>query len=266
MIDLPQTLNHRVAESHKGDYGHALLVAGSYGKMGCAILAAQACLRVGVGLLTVHLPEKGLLPIQTAVPEAMTSIDHDGLLFASQPTSLAKYNALAIGPGIGTADRTYIAMRELLTAWQGKPMVLDADALNIIASHKEELLPLLGHNTILTPHAKEYERMFGGAEAESVAKDIGVVIVKKGHKTKVVSSTGEVYINDTGNPGMATAGSGDVLTGVLLGLLAQGMESYMVAKVGVYIHGKAGDEAVKKQSQSSLLASDLIENLKYVTM
>ena len=241
-------------------------MAGSYGKMGCAILAARACMRSGVGLLTAHVPEKGLNPLQCAVPEAMTSIDYDGLLFANVPSNLAKYNALAVGPGIGTADRTYVALRGLLTEWGDRPLVLDADALNIVALHPDELLPLLGGHTIVTPHSREYERMFGTAEPEQVASRYGIVVLRKGHHTKVYSPDGEAYENRTGNAGMATAGSGDVLTGLILALLAQGMGIYDAACTGVYIHGKAGDIAVRKQSQASLVAGDIVENIRFVGM
>ena len=263
---LPDCLNNRPSNSHKGNYGHALLVAGSYGKMGCAILAAKSCLRSGVGLLTVHLPERGLLPVQCAVPEAMTSIDCDGLLFANLPPNLTKYNALAIGPGIGTADRTYSALKLLLSSWGNRPLVLDADALNIIALHKDELLPILPHNAILTPHAAEYERLFHNESPACISQRHNIIIVQKGFHTKVYSPTDPVFENPTGNPGMATAGSGDVLTGIILALLAQGVPPFAAATLGVCLHGKAGDFAVKSMSQASLIASDLIENLKYVTM
>lgn len=262
-MKFPDFWNSRCADTHKGDYGHALLVAGSYGKMGCAILAARACMRSGVGLLTVHVPEKGLNPLQCAVPEAMTSIDYDGMLFANVPPNLTKYNALAVGPGIGTADRTYLALKTLLADWGMRPLVLDADALNVVAKHKE-LLPLLHGHTVLTPHAGEYERLFGTAEPADMAMRYGVVIVKKGHRTKVYSPNGEMYENTTGNAGMATAGSGDVLTGIILALLAQGMTLSEAARTGVYIHGKAGDIAALKQSQASLTAGDIVENLRYV--
>lgn len=264
-MNLPKTLNHREPETHKGDYGHALLVAGSYGKMGCAVLAAKAAMRTGAGLLTVHLPKEGVGVMQTAFPEAMTSVDTDNELFSTIPDHLERYTALAVGPGIGTAEVTCEALAILLEAWQGKPLVLDADALNILAKRKE-LLPLLEGHSIVTPHAGEYLRLFGAAEASETAQRYGIVVVQKGHRTMVFSPDGLEYQNTTGNAGMSTAGSGDVLTGIILGLLAQGLELYEAAKTGVYLHGKSGDLAIEKQSQASLIASDLIENLKYVTI
>ena len=261
---LPDFWNNRRAETHKGDYGHALLVAGSYGKMGCAILAARACMRSGAGLLTVHAPEKGLEPLQSAIPEAMASIDHDGLLFANVPTNLSRYDALAVGPGIGTADRTFLALKTMLTNWDDRPLVMDADALNLTAMHPDELLPLLHGHTIVTPHAGEYNRLFGTEPPCDVAAKHGLVVVMKGHGTKVFSPDGSVYENSTGNPGMATAGSGDVLTGVILALLAQGLKPFKAACTGVYIHGMAGDMAAGKQSQASITASDIVDNLRYI--
>ena len=263
-MNYPDFWNSRRDDTHKGDYGHALLVAGSYGKMGCAVLAARACMRSGVGLLTVHLPEKGLNVIQCAVPEAMTSIDYDGMLFANVPSNLSRYNALAVGPGIGTAERTYLALKTLLADWGERTLVLDADALNIVAQHND-LLPLLKDHTIVTPHAKEYERLFGDADPSSAAKENGIVIVKKGHHTKVYSPDGEIYENTTGNPGMATAGSGDVLTGILLALLAQRMPLFDAACFGVYIHGKSADITASSQPQATIIASDIIDGLKLVT-
>lgn len=262
-MKLPEFWNSRRDDTHKGDYGHALLVAGSYGKMGCAVLAARACMRSGVGLLTVHLPEKGLNIVQCTVPEAMTSIDYDGMLFSNVPSNLSRYDALAVGPGIGTAERTFLAQRTLLADWGERPLVLDADALNIVSQHRDLLSRLKGH-TIVTPHDKEYERMFGDADPSDAAKENGIVIVKKGHHTKVYSPDGAVYENESGNPGMATAGSGDVLTGVLLALLAQGMPLFEAACFGVYAHGKAGDIMVQKQTQASLTAGDIVEGLRYV--
>lgn len=263
-MNFPGFWNSRDADTHKGDYGHALLVAGSYGKMGCAVLAARACMRSGVGQLTVHVPEKGLNPLQCAVPEAMTSIDYDGLLFSNQPTNLAKYNALAVGPGIGTADRTFLALRTLLTDWGERPLVLDADALNLVALHPADLLPLLDANTVLTPHDREYVRMFGDMPTEEASRKYGIVVVRKGHHSKVYAPDGRRHENTPGNPGMATAGSGDVLTGIILALMAQGLPSYEAACLGTYIHGKAGDIAAQKQSQASLMASDIVENIAFV--
>ena len=278
----PDFLNHRPADSHKGNYGHALLVAGSYGKMGAAVLAARACLRSGVGLLTVHVPAKGVDIIQTAVPEAMVSIDSNDTHWTRQflPEDLARYDAIAVGPGLGTNCTE--ALDTLLSSACGKPLVLDADALNMLVNitEKESRLGIQGHlaPTILTPHAKEFERLFGTYNSPEerqdaqrmISRQSGCAIVYKGNRTQTTGSKGEMYINTTGNPGMATAGSGDVLTGVLLAILAQNKETQldaaMCASLGVWIHGKSGDLAHKKLSECGIVASDIIDFLPKATI
>ena len=278
----PDFLNHRPADSHKGNYGHALLVAGSYGKMGAAVLAARACLRSGVGLLTVHVPAKGVDIIQTAVPEAMVSIDSNDTHWTRQfrPEDLARYDAIAVGPGLGTNCTD--ALDTLLSSACGKPLVLDADALNMLVNitEKESRLGIQGHlaPTILTPHAKEFERLFGTYNSPEerqdaqrmISRQSGCAIVYKGNRTQTTGSKGEMYINTTGNPGMATAGSGDVLTGVLLAILAQNKETQldaaMCASLGVWIHGKSGDLAHKKLSECGIVASDIIDFLPKSTI
>ncbi len=278
----PDFLNHRPADSHKGNYGHALLVAGSYGKMGAAVLAARACLRSGVGLLTVHVPAKGVDIIQTAVPEAMVSIDSNDTHWTRQflPEDLARYDAIAVGPGLGTNCTE--ALDTLLSSACGKPLVLDADALNMLVNitEKESRLGIQGHlaPTILTPHAKEFERLFGTYNSPEerqdaqrmISRQSGCAIVYKGNRTQTTGSKGEMYINTTGNPGMATAGSGDVLTGVLLAILAQNKETQldaaMCASLGVWIHGKSGDLAHKKLSECGIVASDIIDFLPKATV
>ena len=278
----PDFLNHRPADSHKGNYGHALLVAGSYGKMGAAVLAARACLRSGVGLLTVHVPAKGVDIMQTAVPEAMVSIDSNDTHWTMQfrPEDLARYDAIAVGPGLGTNCTE--TLDTLLSSACGKPLVLDADALNMIVNivEKESRLSIQGHlaPTILTPHAKEFERLFGTYKSPEerqdaqrmISRQSGCAIVYKGNRTQTTGSKGEMYINTTGNPGMATAGSGDVLTGVLLAILAQNKErqldAAMCASLGVWIHGKSGDLAHKKLSECGIVASDIIDFLPKATI
>ena len=278
----PDFLNNRPADSHKGHYGHALLVAGSYGKMGAAVLAARACLRSGVGLLTVHVPAKGVDIMQTAVPEAMVSIDSNDTHWTMQfrPEDLARYDAIAVGPGLGTNCTD--ALDTLLSSACGKPLVLDADALNMLANivEKERRLGIQGHlaPTILTPHAKEFERLFGTFQSPEerqdaqrmISRQSGCAIVYKGNRTQTTGSKGEMYINTTGNPGMATAGSGDVLTGVLLAILAQNKErqldAAMCASLGVWIHGKSGDLAHKKLSECGIVASDIIDFLSKATI
>ena len=257
----------RNQETTKHDYGHALLIAGSYGKMGCAILAARAALRSGCGLVSVHLPSSCVDPMQTAFPEAMVSIDASPTLFTTVPEHLDRYTAIAVGPGIGTDPATAEALRQLLMQRPADtPLVLDADALNILAIHPD-WLPL-AKGTIITPHAREYERLFGKADPTAMAAKHSLTIVKKAHHTCVYNPDGQVYENHTGNAGMATAGSGDVLTGILLGMLCSNhlhAKAYEITCRAVETHGKTGDIAIEKQSESSLIASDLIENLRLVS-
>jgi len=264
----------RNTETSKHDYGHALLVAGAYGRMGCAILSARAALRSGCGLVSVHLPAHCVSPMQTAFPEAMVDIDASDDLFSTLPSSLHRYNALAVGPGIGTAAPTRQALLQLMHDWpRSKPLILDADAINIIAS----TLDFWGSRpfggglpVVITPHAVEYQRLFDDADPAEMARRHNLIIVKKAHRTRVYSPDGEIYENHTGNAGMATAGSGDVLTGILLGIAAQVKPTAaMMMKIackGVAIHGETGDMAVASQSESSLVASDLVDNLKKISI
>ena len=257
---LPNCLVNRDNYSHKGTYGHGLLIAGSYGKMGCCILASKACMRSGIGLLTVHVPEQGVSILQTSVPEAMTEIDKDVRVFATIPQNIGRYNAIAIGPGIGTEECTKEALNGVLNDYKGQ-LILDADALNLLAPiNSKNQIP---QGTIITPHAKEYERLFGDQDAREMAQRYGVYIVYKGYHSKVYCPDGKVYENCSGNPGMATAGSGDVLTGIMLGLASQGLSAEEVATLGVWIHGKSGDIAAERGGFASLIASDIVENLKY---
>ena len=284
----------RNQETTKHDYGHGLLIAGAYGRMGCAILAAKAALRSGCGLVSVHLPSRCVDPMQAAFPEAMVSLDPCDKLF-SLPPALDHYTAIAVGPGIGTDPTTQEALLQLLSTQailpdrkgtalstaetksnQAKkqssnqtiaPLILDADALNILALQKTLISKLLTLNCILTPHAREYERLFGDADPAEMARLHNVIIVKKAHHTRVYSPDGRVYENLTGNAGMATAGSGDVLTGILLGIIAQKhSDLFESVCLGVRIHGQIGDNLVKKQSESSLLASDMVEELKNISI
>lgn len=270
-------LTFRNPESHKGHFGHALLVAGSYGKMGAAVLAAKACLRSGVGLLTVHVPRKGVEILQTALPEAMVSVDNGDTCFTLPPADLAPYSAVAIGPGLGTAEPTQQALGQLLAQCDERrrhdspfQLVLDADALNMLALHPE-WMPL-AEGAILTPHHMEYRRLFGEDSPQAMADKYGVVIVAKGHRTTVCAPGGQPTLNTTGNPGMATAGSGDVLTGFVLALVAQSnahavhehtlpLPSATVAALSVFLHGQAGDLGAKRLGQASLMASDIIDAL-----
>lgn len=247
----------RMANSHKGTFGHALMVAGSEGKTGAAVLAARACLRSGVGLLTVSIPQNGYTIIQATVPEAMC-------VTTLQQEAIEKYKCLGIGPGMGT-DAAAVELLDSLLAWaDGRPLVLDADALNIIST-RPEWLARIPAGSVLTPHPKEFDRLFG-AHADEVArleKALAVsaayplVIIVKGHHT-LVAFAGKGYFNITGNAGMATGGSGDVLTGLITGLLAQYKNGFTAALMGVYLHGLAADLALEQQSMESLLPSDII--------
>ena len=252
--------------AHKGTFGHALLIAGSYGKMGAAVLASRACLRAGVGLLTTHIPHWGYPIIQTAVPEAMTSIDASDLMFTEFP-DLSQFTAVGIGPGLGIKTNTKRGVRSLLDEASGR-MVLDADALNILGENKE-WLSMLPPGAILTPHPKEFERLAGPSATsyERLQKQVAlsekyrIVVVLKGAHTSVSLPDGRVFFNSTGNPGMATAGSGDVLTGVILGLLAQSIPAEQAALAGVYVHGLAGDLAAGIMGQWGMTATDIRDQL-----
>ena len=252
--------------AHKGNYGHALLVCGSMGKMGAAILAAKACLRSGVGLLTLHCPKLGQVILQTVVPEAMTEVDiNDKIITCIH--DIEKYDVIGIGSGIGTDSQTQEGFKELLQHSQN-PMVVDADAINILGENKD-WLQFIPKNSILTPHFKEFERITQKAnndfERNQLQKELSVkfhiYIVLKGAHTAITTPEGDCYFNNTGNPGMATAGSGDVLTGIITALLAQKYNSLDASILGVYLHGIAGDLYAKEFSEESLIASNLIKNL-----
>lgn len=254
--------------SHKGTYGHALLMSGSFGKIGACVLAARAALRSGLGLLTVHLPSRGYAIIQTSVPEAMASVDEAEDYLSNIPEHL-NYTTIGIGPGIGTHSTTVNAFGKVLKEFK-KPMVIDADALNILAQHKQ-LIDLIPEGSILTPHPKEFERLAGSWRNEferlellrNFSMKIRSVIVLKGAYSAVAAPDGNVYFNSTGNPGMATGGSGDVLTGIVTGILSQGYPPLDAALIGVYIHGLSGDLAATDVGMNSLTAGDLIEFLPY---
>ncbi|MEN8118874.1 MAG: NAD(P)H-hydrate dehydratase [Bacteroidota bacterium] len=263
---IKKTLKKRQKFDHKGTYGHALLIAGSYGKMGAAILAAKACLRTGIGLLTTHFPISGYEIMQTAVPEAMVCIDESGTLFCKSDEQ-DLYQAIGIGPGIGQKKATLNSLIGVLTNAE-KPVVLDADALNLIAKNND-LYDLIPENSILTPHPGEFRRLVGESASYfeqyqkqiELAKKQKIIVVLKGAHTSIALPDGRCYFNSSGNPGMATAGSGDVLTGVLTSLLAQGYEPEDAAQLGVYLHGLAGDIAAQKMGMETVIAGDIINNL-----
>ena len=257
-------IRRRSRFAYKNTFGHALVVAGSRGKMGAAVLAAKACLRSGAGLATVHLPACGETIVQTAVPEAMIRTDREKD-FIAEVDDLESFSSIGIGPGIGTSPLTQLALEKLLRH-SNKPMVLDADALNIL-SLRPEWMKLIPENSILTPHVGELDRLSGKSssayerleKARRMAAELRCILVLKGAFTAVCLPDGTVHFNSSGNPGMATAGSGDVLTGLLTGLLAQSYPPAEAAIVGVFLHGCAGDRAAEKLSQHSLMAGDIID-------
>ncbi|GIV32127.1 MAG: bifunctional NAD(P)H-hydrate repair enzyme [Saprospiraceae bacterium] len=257
-------LRQRKKHDHKGTFGHALLISGSFGKVGAAILAAKACLRSGAGLVTIHAPACAYEILQIAFPEAMVSIDEGRQHISQTNFDFSRYNAVGIGPGLGTHPETAAALKAILERCSG-PVVLDADALNLIASHPD-LWKVVPPHSILTPHPKEFERLFGPTANSYDRLDLqrkkagehNVFIVLKGAYTCTATPEGSAYFNSTGNPGMATGGSGDVLTGMLTGMLAQGYSPFETCLLGVYLHGLAGDLAARDLQQEALLASDII--------
>lgn len=255
-------LHKRLPFTGKRDYGSALIFAGSTGMMGAAVMCARAVLKSGAGLATVHGAAGGLPILQTAVPEAMFEPDRNDH-FITDMTVHHVHQAVAAGPGIGTNDQTLSALEKLLKTGV-TPLVLDADALNCI-SRQPDLLDLLPTKTIITPHNGEFDRLFGEQRSSEdrlktaieMARKYNIIIVLKGHYTATVRPTGRVYINPTGNPGMATAGSGDVLTGVITAFLAQGYRPEHAATIGVYVHGLAGDLAAEDIGEFGLTAGDI---------
>jgi NAD(P)H-hydrate epimerase len=250
--------------SHKGTYGHALLIAGSYGKMGAAVLASEACLRSGVGLLHTHIPRLGYSIIQTAVPEAMVTIDPHDEHLTSLP-DLAPYTAIGIGPAIGFAPQTKNSLK-LLIQTTPVPLLFDADAITILGENKT-WLSFVPKNSIFTPHPKEFERITEKAHDDFHRNRLqrefcikyGVYVVLKGAHTCICGPDGVCYFNSSGNPGMATGGSGDVLTGLILGLAAQKYTPLPACLLGTYIHGLAGDLAARKNGMEALIAGDIID-------
>lgn len=250
---------------HKGTFGKALLIVGSYGMAGAATLSAKAALRTGLGLLTLHVPKALYTILQIAVPEAMVKVDNNDKNLSELPDTTT-YNAIGIGCGLGKAEVTKEALAKVANIKQA--LVIDADALNIIAA-SEQGVGHLPKGCIITPHPKEFERLFGktGNDFERLdvaiqnAQSLGIFILLKGAHTCVACPNGEVYFNSTGNPGMATAGSGDVLTGIITSLLAQGYSAKEAAILGAFLHGLAGDLSAKEVGQEALIASDIIEGI-----
>jgi ADP-dependent NAD(P)H-hydrate dehydratase / NAD(P)H-hydrate epimerase len=263
---IKQVIRERQKFGHKGTYGHVLLAAGSEGKTGAAILCSRAALRTGAGLVSAFVPEVSRDVMQEAVPEVMT-ITSDEKKFIGGRIPWEKYDALGLGPGLGTARETENSLKTLIGEYAG-PMVWDADALNLLSDNKT-WLAFIAPNTILTPHPGEFDRLTekhnsGYARMHTqraFAMKHGLIVVLKGAHTSVALPDGRVYFNSTGNPGMATAGSGDVLTGIITSLLAQGYSATHASIAGVYLHGLAGDIAAAQRGMESMIAGDIIEHL-----
>lgn len=264
--DVAGMLRVRKRFEHKGDFGHALLIGGSTGKMGAISLAAKACIRSGPGLVTAVIPSSGINTLQSYAPEVMISPgnSHD---FVDQLPDLNSYRAVGVGPGLGTRPES-AALLKLLIQQTPVPVVFDADAINILAENKT-WFGFLPFGSIFTPHPREFERLAGKSgnsfERNTLQREFsvrfGCFVVLKGAYTAITTPEGNCWFNPTGNPGMATGGSGDVLTGIITGLMAQGYTPFHAALSGVYLHGLAGDLAAEQIGYESLIASDIIDHL-----
>ncbi|MBT8196592.1 MAG: NAD(P)H-hydrate dehydratase [Bacteroidia bacterium] len=264
--DVKQLIQTRKRFSHKGTFGHALIAAGSIGKMGAAVLASKACLRTGAGLVTTQTPTSGYSIMQIKLPEVMVQQDISKN-YISEIANIENYDVIGIGPGLGTEKSTQKGLKKLFQSYK-KPMVIDADAINILGLHKT-WISLIPEQSILTPHPKEFERLVGASNdnferlrmQSEFSLKYNLFVILKGHYTCITSPDGKCYFNTSGNPGMATAGTGDVLTGILTGLLAQGYSELHACLIGVFIHGLAGDISADKMSQQAMLSSDIIDNI-----
>jgi len=264
--DIKSIIHTRLIDAHKGDFGHAILIAGSRGMMGACVLSAKSILRSGAGLVTVCIPQSAELIMQTSLPEAMIIIDPNENYISTCP-NLDKYSVVGVGPGIGTASKTKNAISDLIKTVK-VPTIFDADALNIIAEDTK-LLNDIPKESILTPHVKEFTRIVGKfdnindrtALQVDLSKKYHINILVKGHETCMTNSNGDIFINTTGNPGMATGGSGDVLTGIITGLIARGLKPFDAMIAGAYLHGLSGDLAKESLGEESMTAQDLIDNL-----
>jgi len=262
----PETLKphllQRENNSHKGDYGHLLLVCGCQRMPGAAVLATGAALHSGCGLVTLHSTERALQAVVDSFPSAMLS-EEPGHFFSILPENIGKYSAIAVGPGLGQAPETLKAFARLLqeAAGKGIPLVLDADALNLLAAHPDLPVPA---GSVMTPHLGELRRLTGDdspAAALRLSRDTGYVVVRKGFHSQVITPDGEIHMNTTGNPGMAKGGSGDVLTGLIGGLLARGYPAARAACLGVWLHGFAGDRLTATRTAEAYDSRDLISAL-----
>ena len=259
MNKIQSIFKKRQPNSHKGNHGHALIIAGSKTKMGAAIICSKACLRAGVGLLSVSIPANEKKSIFISIPEAMAE-------FRKEKIDYSKFSAIAIGPGIGVTIKSALLLENLINSYS-KPILFDADALTIF-SNIVDLLTKIPKNSILTPHSKEFDRLFGIHDsmeerietAKIKAKELECIIVLKNHQTIITNGT-QVIENTTGNSGLAKGGSGDALTGIITSFLAQGYPAFEAAQLGVYLHGLVADITLETQSEESMLITDVIENL-----
>ena len=264
--DIQNLIKRRSKFSHKGNFGHTLLICGSRGSVGCAVLAGKAALRTGIGKLSFLAPNCAFNILQSTVPEAQVVSDLHDTLLSTIPKNLS-YDSIGVGCGIGQNPITSIALADLFKR-ASTPLIIDADAINL-ASNKPDVLKAIPAGSILSPHVKEFERLFGVSlngfdrlkTLSNKAKELSCVIILKGAHTAIADTDGIIYFNNSGNPGMATAGSGDVLCGMITSLLGQGYASLDAAKIAVYLHGLAGDLSLRTQSQESLIASDIIDHI-----
>lgn len=265
--DAVEVLRPRPHFGHKGTFGHALLIAGSEGRAGAAVIATRAALRSGAGLVTAHVPKGALHILQTTCPEAMCSVSENSAYIDTMP-DLSMASAVGLGPGLGSDPDTALIIKRSIQDTQ-VPMVFDADALNILSENRT-WLAFLPPESILTPHPKEFDRLVGSTfttgherslAAQEFARRHQVIVVLKGAWTAICGPSGPMLFNSTGNPGMAKGGSGDALTGLLTGLLAQGYEPYQAAMLGVYLHGMAGDVVARHKGMDGMHAGDIIEAL-----
>jgi ADP-dependent NAD(P)H-hydrate dehydratase / NAD(P)H-hydrate epimerase len=271
-------LKKRPKFSHKGTFGHALFIGGMHGMMGAAVLASRACMRSGVGKLTVHIPRNGTQIMQISLPEALIweAFDHNSVTtdFWHEET-LKEFSAIGIGPALGVDGKTRESLEKLFISCENAkiPMVLDADVFNNLATSKgRAVISKIPKNSILTPHPKEFQKLLGKSWKDDFEKldllsqfavNQEVIVCLKGENTAIALPDGTIHFNSTGNSGMAKAGTGDVLTGIILALLAQGYSPQDAAILGVYEHGLAGDKAAEKRGQMSMLASDLVEEIRF---
>lgn len=264
--DAQNLLPQRKKFSHKGNYGHCLLISGQKGMSGCTVLSAGACLRSGAGRLTIHAPSSSNDILQITIPEAMVSADPEADYITTVP-DLSPYEVLGIGPGIGTREETAEFIHKLLQV-RTVPLVLDADALNIL-SKMENWKELLCKDDVILPHPGEFDRLFGSHDShlqrintiENTVMNYPFTIVLKGAHTIVAQSGKHLSFNTSGNPGMASGGSGDVLTGMVMGYIGQGMDTYDAARLAVYVHGLSADIYTHEEDSSTLIAGDIIQNI-----